>query len=316
MKTKLASTISLLTLTAFLVSCNKGTSSNDSSDSSTSGMAASAVGGALSSSSASGTQARMNYKNPSLFSGLVEEAQASGTCPTFKTTDSTCTTSAGAMWLAYSGCSFRSNSNLEWNGVQQLSMSSGSANCGTFPNPGANGTLYRQFVSSAGSSTPGSITVSASVLSATIDDRSSNLANFDGATISPIHNSGYGSAVSFDNLGARSSLTIGEHITLSGVYDHSLSGTLSLSETTGQRTVSGSMKLYHNLLRVIAISTFTNVIHADVCCWPVGGSVSPTAAGAKLVGKTETLTFSGSCGSGTLVDTDGNSTTVSFNRCF
>ncbi len=324
MNLKMTTVLTAITIAAGLSGCGKANNSDATTDTSTSGMAASAVGGALTGSAASGTQARLNSKRPILFSALVPEAIASSLCPTFRSTDANCSVSSGSMWLNYSGCSFAGYAT--WTGVQQLSMSSGAATCGTFPNPGANGTLYRQFVSSVGGSTPGSLSLVGARDSAVIDNSSANLSNFDGATIATIHNGGYGSAVSFDSAGKRSALLIGQHITLSGVYDHSLSGSLTLTESASQRAVNGQVKLYHNLLKVVATSSFTSVVHTDLCCWPVGGSistvysaganVSPTVLGARLVGKSETLSFSGVCGSGTLTNADGASAEVSFNRCF
>ena len=321
---KVTTILSTLSVTALLLGCGKVADSGASIDTSTSGVAAGVVGGALSASSSSGTQARMNFQKPSLLGAMIPSAVASNTCPTFKSTDSNCSVSGSAMWLNYAGCSFAGYAT--WTGVQEITMSSGSAACGSFPNPGANGTLYRQFVSAVSSNTPGSLSLVGALDTASVDNSSANLSNFDGVTISAIHNGGYGSAVSFDGAGKRNALSIGEHITLTGIFDHSVSGNLTLVEATGQRTATGTMKVYHNLMKVIATSTFNSVVHTDMCCWPVGGSistvfsagqnVSPTALGTKLVGKSETLSFTGACGSGTLTATDGSTSAVSFNRCF
>ena len=321
---KMATVLTFISMTTVLVGCGKDLSSDATTDTSASGIAASAVGGALSGLSSNGTQARLNTQRPTLFTAMIPKAYAGSSCPTFRSTDSNCSVSGSSMWLNYSGCSFAGYAT--WTGVQQLSMSSGSAVCGSFPNPGANGTLYRQFVSGVGASTPGSLGLAGALDSATIDDSSANLSNFDNATIASIHNGGYGSAVSFDSAGKRNTLVVGQHITLTGVYDHSVSGSLTLTEGAQQRAVNGQVKIYHNILKVVGTSTFTNVVHTDLCCWPVGGSIStaysaganvaPGVLGAKLVGKSETLSFSGTCGSGTLTNADGASTSVSFKRCF
>jgi len=340
MKSKLLqinSFLGVLLIGTLLVGCgkvNQTSSDSGSADESASGAAAGAVGGALSGSSSSGTQAfyKMNYENPTHnFWALVgramkpQSAYASSFCPTFLSTGSGCSTSGSNMWLTYSDCIFAGAAT--WNGVQEISKSSGTAACGQFPNPGANGTLYRQFVQSSGSSSPGSVDLTADNWSGVIDDSSANLSNFDNQTISAIHNGGYGAAVSFNSSGARSSITLGHHVYVTGVFDHSVSGSLSISETSGasSRQVSGTVTVYHNRLRVIGTSTFSNIVHEDICCLPVSGTittafsaganVNPTAVGSLMIGKSESLTFNG-CGSATYTATDGSVSNVTLHRCF
>jgi hypothetical protein len=230
------------------------------------------------------------------------------------------------MWLAYSDCTFTGRA--EWNGVQELKMSSGTASCGTFPNPGDSGTLYRQVVAAAGSNVPGSLTITADDLVATVDDASANLDNFDGDTISAVNsNGGYGAAVSFNSSGARDSVTLGRHVSVPDVFDHSVTGTLAIDENVGasSRTLSGSVNVYHNLLRIIGQAVFTDVIHEDICCLPVSGvitttfsagaNVPPTQLGLAYIGKSEVLTFTG-CGTATLQKIDGTVENVTLSRCF
>ena len=128
-------------------------------DDSASGAVASAIGGALSSSGSTGTMALLKTKPflnqtiTSAMSSMIPSAFAANACPTFATTGAGCMASTTNQWLSYSACSF-GNSSATWNGTQLLKMSSGTAACGTFPNPGASGTLLRQFVAGASSSTP------------------------------------------------------------------------------------------------------------------------------------------------------------------
>jgi hypothetical protein len=225
------------------------------------------------------------------------------------------------MWLSYNNCTYTGR--VEWSGVQSLSMSSGTASCGTFPNPGANGTLYRQYVQASGSNIPGQVNLTAANRSAFIDDASENLANFDGDSIPAISNGGYGLAVQFNSQDKRSQLTIGHRLVIDGGIDHSVSGTVSVVEGNGSRTINGSVKVYHNIVKVIGTSTFNNVIHDNTCCLPIGGSITTVfSAGANvapvlssIVGKSETLTFTG-CGSASLQRPDGSVINVSLNRCF
>jgi len=328
-------TLALVFFSVALTNCgqaNTSDSANAALDSSASGAAAGAVGGALSNSSSGGTQAAMKFTMPqSLFATLrqnlspMPQAMASLFCPTFRSQSNQCTVSGSTMWLNYSACTFAGAA--EWNGTQAITMSSGTATCGAFPNPGDSGTLYRQYVTAPGSNTPGEVTLTAGGTQGIVDDASPNLANFDNDTLTAINaNSGYGAAVTFGANGARSAIAVGHHIAVTGEFDHSVIGNLSISENPGaaSRTVSGSVKVYHNLLKVIGTATFSGVVHNDICCLPVSGQIStvysagtnvqPTNAGSKLVGQTETLTFTG-CGTATL-ELAGVTTNVTLKRCF
>lgn len=331
------SVMSILTITLVLGACGKksedsGTSS--AADESASGAAASAVGGALSGTSASGSLAiyKMREQDPVRGFWMViakavepQQAMASSLCPTFATTGTGCAASGSSMWLTYSGCTFQGHAS--WTGVQKITKSSGTATCGSFPTPPASGTLYRQFVSASGSNTPGSVNLVADNWSGVVDNSSSNLSNFDGQTISTIQNGGYGAAVSFNSSGARTGVTLAHRVYVTGVFDHSVSGNLSITEGNGasSRTISGQVTVYHNRVRVVGTSTFSNVVHEDVCCLPVSGTittsfaagsnVSPTALGSLLVGKTESLTFTG-CGTATYTSAAGIVSNVTMHRCF
>ncbi|MGZ3771722.1 MAG: hypothetical protein ACXVCP_16625 [Bdellovibrio sp.] len=202
-------------------------------------------------------------------------------------------------------------------------MGTGSVTCGTFPN--ATGTtLRRQFVSSAGVPGTGSRTSAKGVV-VTIDHSSSNLANFDTATIAANIGTGYGSSVTFNGSGARTGVDVKQRLYVSGGFDHSVVGSITISESGTSRTVSGSLTVYHNKVKVVGTSTFTNVVYNDTACAPVSGSistsfaagahVSPTTIGSLMVGKSETLTFNGD-GTATLVDYSGASSTVTLGHCF
>jgi hypothetical protein len=332
----LKSVMSLFVMTMILGACGKQAEdglSSSSVDDSASGAAASAVGGALSGTSASGSLAiyKMREQDPvhgfwMMVAKAVEPAaMASSLCPTFATTGAGCSASGSSLWLTYSGCTFQGYS--QWTGVQKITKSSGSATCGSFPTPPANGTLYRQFVTASGSNTPGSVSLVADNWSGVIDNSSANLSNFDGQTINAIQNGGYGAAVSFNSSGARSGVTLAHRVYVTGVFDHTVTGNLSITEgnAASSRTISGQVTVYHNRMRVVGTSTFSNVVHENVCCLPVSGTittafaagvnVSPTALGSLLVGKTESLTFTG-CGTASYTSASGAVSNVKLHRCF
>jgi len=160
----------------------------------------------------------------------------------------------------------------------------------------------------------------------TIDDATANLGNFDNQSISAIGNSGYGTLVTFSG-GKRTQVQMAKREFVTNGFDHSVVGTLTVNETAGasSRSLSGTVTVYHNKMRVIGTSVFNNVTHSDTCCTPVSGTiqttfsagsnVQPTNSGAAMVGKTETLTITG-CGTGTLTAADGTSSSVTMNNCF
>lgn len=322
----------ILTSGVFLISCsssNGGTTTGNPlvADTSPSGAVAGALGGAMSNTSSGGsvTLDLMPRNYSSSIATQDDVSTMSLTCPTYASTNAYCADSSSSMWLTYDSCKF-SGSSVIWDGFQSLTMSTGTAACGTFPNPGANGVLYRQYVSASGSTTPSTMVLQNSVGDVYIDNHTADLSNFNSDSLATIKNSGYGVAVTYNSGGTRSSVTMGQRVLLTGSYDHTIYGTFSVSETTASttRTLSGSISVYHNLLKVIGTSTFSGLVHDNTCCLPISGtittafsqgSVSPTIAGALMVGKSEVLTLTG-CGTGTLVEYDGTTKDVSLNKCF
>lgn len=326
-----ARALPLILLLALPAGCSlKSTSGTTSGnplveDSSASGAVAGLIGGALSQSSASAVQARTD-PGRSRLPWILPEAIAAGFCPTFATAaGTTCTATGSTIWLRYLACSFAA-SNAQWTGNLSLAMSSGSASCGTFPNPGASGSLYLQFVSGFGSTTPSKgFVTSAYGTAVAIDDETADLGNFDNVTVAAIRNGGYGVRVNYAADGSRSGALFARRVYAS-TFDHSIRGSISISETVGgsSRTASGSISVYHNGVRVVGTSTFSGIVHSNVCCLPVSGRIStsfaagsnvaPTAIGATLVGLTETLDITG-CGTGTWTKANGETAQVSLSRC-
>lgn len=326
-------TILLFAVSVFIsTSCSKiastSTTTAPTEDTSTSGSVASSVGGALSSSDSGGTVAlNLDIKSKHFLDYIIPSAMASA-CPSAKAGGAGCLAGGNTIWLTYSGCSYGS-SPATWTGTEALTRSAGATTCGTFPAAPASGTLIRQIVTGASSTTPSTATrTTGNGLVVTIDHATANLGNFDtGATVAAIANGGFGKKVTFAADGSKNGIIIAEHIT-SSLFDHSITGTLSVTETPGatSRSVSGTIKTYHNLVKVIATSVLTGVTHSNTCCTPVSGSIAtsfstgvnvttPTALGALIVGKSETLTFTG-CGTATLAKPDGSTVSVTNSHCF
>jgi hypothetical protein len=308
-----------------LTSCGGITNSSDDTnpevDDSASGIALSLVGGALSGTSSSGTQTLTPFL-------------ASETClkPTTAFGSPRCTTSGKTMWLQHLNCNF-AGSSLTWSGTAYYQVSgaeSTNSSCGTFPVAGNSGTMIRQYVSGLLGVVPSEMSrTNTSGQPTKVDDSSPNLGTFDVQhTVATLINGGYGVELRYNSSGARSTVKVLERQYLLGSYDYSLEGTLVISETTGasSRTLNGTVQVYDNLKKVIGTTLFSNVVHSNACCTPVSGTlttsfaastnpVSPTADGAEMVGKTETLTITG-CGTGTLLKTDETTENVLFTQCF
>jgi hypothetical protein len=300
-----------------------GSASGGPEDVSASGAAGTAVGGALAMSSASGTVTRRDWL-PEVLG--IPSAYASTACPTVTTAVGLGCTQLNTAFVAlsYGNCSF-GLSEATWNGI--LAISGGTVTCGTFPT----GSISRQYVSNATlTATPSVGTrTSEAGTSVTIDHVSPNLTNYQGDTIaasiaSPSGSNGYGVKATIAG-GVRTGITVNQRLFAGGKFDHTVTGSVTVTEVNGatSRTVTGTMTVYHNLLRVEGQSTFNSVLYSNQCCAPTGGNIKTQffktsnsgAAGVALDGKFETLTFTG-CGSATFVDTGGNQSTVSMTGCY
>jgi hypothetical protein len=103
------------------------------------------------------------------------------------------------------------------------------------------------------------------------------------------------------------------------IWDHTLTTSLNLLQVTGSgasRSVSGMVTVQHNLSKYTAEVNFNNVTYTDAaCCFPTGGSVTANVINGKNQGQTETLTFNGACGSATLKDLGGSTSTFIMHHC-
>ena len=103
------------------------------------------------------------------------------------------------------------------------------------------------------------------------------------------------------------------------LFDHTVSTGaqgLTLSGPDGNRVVSGSVTVQHNLAKYTATATFNAVTFGDPsCCYPTSGNVTTTFSDGVHAGKTETLTFGASCGDATLVGPNGNSAAITLTHC-
>ncbi len=314
--------------TAIFVGCAKSATNTAVTtvpeDSSASGAAASSVGGAVSSSSSGGSLS-MNERPGSIWNLAQPPAMAANVCPKITTAAGAgCTqVSANVIDLGYSACSF-GMSTATWTGTQEITLNPASAvTCGTFPAP-VSASIQRQFVSAPG--TPGTVSrTSANGTVVVIDNQTANLGNFDLQTIAANIGSGYGSTVAFNGAGARTGTTVKQRVYVTNGFDHSVDGTITISESGTTKTASGTVKVYHNKLKVVGTSTFTNVTYNNTSCVPVSGSIStvfaaganvaPTTLGSAVVGKSETITFNAE-GTATLMDPSGTSSVVKMAHCF
>ena len=138
-----------------------------------------------------------------------------------------------------------------------------------------------------------------------------------------------GSTVSFAS-GVRTQIAISGLNLTSLLFRHSLTtsagvGGSALTLTGGNTINSGAVVTFHNLAKMKAVSSFSNVMLTPGCCTPTSGTISttfstisgvtPTALGVALNGTTETLSFTG-CGTATYSGLDGTSGPVTLGHCF
>ncbi len=327
MKTKkiIQGTILLATLT--FLGCSKSTDATAAAaeDSSASGAAASSVGGSIASSSSSGTVSMFN-RNGSVWNLIQPAAFAANICPTIKTAPGAgCTQAGNAVDLVFgTACSF-GTSPAVFSGTLEVSLASGTAiTCGTFPAP-ASTSIQRQFVSSPSVPGSGSRTTAAGTV-VVIDNASVKLSNFDNQNIVGNIGATYGTTVTFNGTGARIGVSVKQRVYVQGGlgFDHTIDGSVTIAESAGVRTVTGSTLVYHNKVKVVGTSVFNSVTYNDSSCVPTGGSIkttfsaganiAPTALGQALVSKFENLAFNGD-GTATYTDTSGASSLVKLSHC-
>jgi hypothetical protein len=122
--------------------------------------------------------------------------------------------------------------------------------------------------------------------------------------------------------GTRTVVIHGIHRTMTGPlgrswFDHSITSsglTITGTRAGGNRVVSGSSTLYHNLASYKAVHTFNSVTWGNSsCCYPTSGSISSVLTGSKT--GTLGLAFSSTCGQATFTDTDASTSTVILTQC-
>jgi hypothetical protein len=103
------------------------------------------------------------------------------------------------------------------------------------------------------------------------------------------------------------------------IWDHTVStgaDGITISGTAASRVVSGTVTVQHNILMYTATSTFDSVSYGNpACCFPTGGSVATTVVNGAGKGRTETLSFGGTCGEATLTPSSGAAERLTLAHC-
>jgi hypothetical protein len=91
-------------------------------------------------------------------------------------------------------------------------------------------------------------------------------------------------------------------ITVSGALKNSSSNGL-----TGNRTMSGSVTIYHNLAKYTATNAFAAVTWGDsTCCYPTSGTITSSFSGTGAPATSGVMTFTSTCGEATFIATTGS----------
>jgi hypothetical protein len=100
------------------------------------------------------------------------------------------------------------------------------------------------------------------------------------------------------------------------IWDHTVTGNVTVSNSGGDLLVSGTVTVEHNLIQVTSTTTFSGVTYSQpLCCFPTSGSVSTTFSKGPDVGKTEGLEFTSVCGESILHRADGASVALTLEHC-
>lgn len=301
----------LLATSLFTFGCKKSTTDSDteSTSDSTSNTSQTAMSQAGSSSSATesgsvgflaedalSSYESANYVDPD------QSIRPTATACTYSSVRGSCASSADT--ITWGGCTVDGGSVTMTGSWTETFSGTGASTC-TTP------------LSSGGSVTR---TSSSSVMTfasgATLTTDTNGGTAWDGTSIPAT-----GETVS-NSSGTRTIVINGIHRYLKGPrgttwFDHYITSTgLTVTGTraAGTRSMSGNLKVYHNLLRYTAASTFNTVIWgSSSCCYPTSGNISSTLTGS-LTGTT-TLTFSSTCGSATYIDNSGSSSSVTLTHC-
>jgi hypothetical protein len=100
------------------------------------------------------------------------------------------------------------------------------------------------------------------------------------------------------------------------IWDHTVTGQITVTGAGATRVASGTVTVQHNLLHYVSTTTFDNVGYAEpLCCFPTAGSVTTTFSKGADVGRTESIAFSNVCGESTLTRADGTTVALTFEHC-
>lgn len=285
-------------------------------------VAVASVAGALAASSTGG------------FARLATRLRATPSCPTPGNAKPGCTTSGATMTLGYGTadkpCYFLKPDgatyyNRSWTGSLLLTASAGAVACGTYPAP-PGGTTTRAF------GTATTVTATDANGNTHVTALDTNSSGFS----TPVAG---GTELAWDGAGALTTVTLlGVHATASkkgatkkGVarvvdaWDHTFStgavagapdtgAPLAITTGAGTRTASGVIVVQLNLTRQVVSARLDQVTWrlGTECVHPTGGTVTTRYTDQK----TETLTFSETCGAAVLVDRDGNRSAVTLTHGF
>ena len=100
------------------------------------------------------------------------------------------------------------------------------------------------------------------------------------------------------------------------LWDHTVTGTLSATASSGDWVVNGTVTVEHNIVQRTTSTAFNSVTFGDAnCCFPTAGSVTTTKQSGPHAGKYETLSFGSVCGEATLTTFSGSTVALTLEHC-
>jgi hypothetical protein len=291
--------------------CGRSADNSNSSSETATEVAASSIGGAVSSTETSGTVSMRTVPEPktlkekvlSLINPGLDMAYALTSCPV--AIGQACTgASSNIVSLTYSACQFLVGGGT-WSGTHVLTFGAG-ATCSTFVSGSmpSSGTLTRN-LNAVRTSPLTSVAV-------TIDSNSATgwSSSVSGGTTITFGSGTRSITINGVNLAAASNGTTRWNHTVSTTAPIVVSGVGNTKTVT-----SGTVLVQHNIARYNATAAVSQtLIWTNSCCHPTSGKITSTLTGS--VTGTETLEYGPSCGSATITNRDGQQSSINLRHCF
>jgi hypothetical protein len=324
MNLKRISSWSVLCLLPLAVACESGnTGSSDLSDGTGSEVAVAAMGG--SSSASEGTIAHHldPRAKPSYFEKLKNEINPISTAlavPSCDWSNVITSCSGNVETLSFDSCSIPLDPAIKIQGSESLTWT-GANCCSANPLLASSTTpcsFTRRTIDHTGASDPLKRSIGSNYVMLDTETPS----GYDQSLSGGFQVTCKGTSGNATCDGQREIAILGAHYTgkaSSADWDHTVSTDTPIIEQGhggSRQIISGTIRVQHNQAKMTSITTIKDPLtHTAGCCYPTGGSITTTYTGGKLDGKTETMSFTPTCGEVKLANETQQQTGLTLHHC-